>query len=128
MADETKETSLSGTAGEKSNNGQFKKGDDPRRNKKGPVSKERLAFNSTLRILLVAEGEKERNGKVGENEFITKKNVEWLIKSVWDKAIKGESWAVNFIADRVEGKITQPLEHTGEFQPLKIIVSDNGNK
>ena len=128
MANETKESSLSGIAGEKSNNGQFQKGDDPRRNKKGPVSKERLAFNKSLRELLVKEGKRKQVGTIGDKEnpkIVRLKKVEWLVKAIWQQAIKGESWAVNFIAERVEGKVTQPIEHSGAVK-LKFDFGDNG--
>ena len=95
--------------------GTFKKGADPRRHMNGQISKERLAFNISLRECLIAEGEREQKGNLGEQTLKLKK-VEWLVKSVWSAAIKGESWAVNFIADRVEGKVplNVGMEHSGE--------------
>ena len=96
--------------------GTFKKGPDPRRHMNGQISKERLAFNISLRECLIAEGEREQKGNLGEQTLKLKK-VEWLVKSVWSAAIKGESWAVNFIADRVEGKVplNVGMEHSGEM-------------
>ena len=92
----------------------FKKGHDPRRNKNGSKSKAVVAFNKTLRELLVAEGEQIQKGTIGETTIKLKK-VEWLVKSVWKKAIDGESWAVNFIAERVEGRIIQPVGISGQI-------------
>ena len=101
--------------------GVFKKGHDPRRNSRGAVNKNRVQFNRTLRELIVSEGEEEWKGVDG-NEELKLKKVEWLVKSVWKKAIEGEAWAVNFIADRVEGKITQPLDVSGQIEA--VVVSD----
>ena len=99
----------------------FKKGDDSRRHMNGSKSRAAVEFNKNLRELLVEEGEKEQTGHLGENTLKLKK-VEWLVKSVWKKAIDGESWAVNFIADRVEGKITQPIDMSGQIEA--VILSD----
>ena len=94
----------------------FVKG-DPRCHRKGQITKKRLEFNKNLRDLLINEGEKTQVGSVGDKEnptFIKLKKVEWLVRSVWQNAILGESWAVNFIAERTEGKVTQPIDHSGE--------------
>ena len=125
---EKNKTSNTGSAGEKFNKGQFKKGNDSRRNKNGQVSKERLKFNKELRQLLVEEGEKIHIGTIGENTLKLKK-VEWLVKSVWGKAIAGEAWAVNFIAERVEGKIAQPLDMAGDINVrVERIITDKRPK
>ena len=102
----------------------FTKG-DPRINRNGQISKKRLEFNKTIRDLLVNEGETLQQGQIGEN-VVKLKKVEWLMKSVWKKAIEGESWAINFIAERVEGKVTQPV--SGEIDHnLNFNFGENGN-
>ena len=80
----------------------------------GSKSKAAVSFSKTLRALLVDEGEKTKKGKEGDS-FLKLKNVEWLVKSVWQKAISGESWAVSFIAERVEGKVSQQVDLDGNL-------------
>jgi len=98
--------------------------DDPRNNTAGQTSKKKLRWNKTISELIAAEGEKLQKGTIGENTFKLKK-VEWLVKSLWKKAIDGEAWAVNTILERTEGKVTQPIDH-GEIKLIlaRVITSD----
>ena len=98
--------------------------DDPRLHRAGQTSKKKLRWNKTISELIAAEGEKIQKGTIGENTFKLKK-VEWLVKSLWKKAIDGESWAVNTILERTEGKVTQPIDH-GEIKLTlaRVITSD----
>jgi len=86
---------------------------DPRINRFGPIKTNVLAFNRTLRELIVAEGEQKHTTLIGDEGHkvkVTFKKVEWMVKVVWNCAMKGEAWAVEFIAERTEGKITQPVD------------------
>lgn len=83
----------------------FEKGTDARRNTEGQRNSEAVAFSRQLRALIVSEGEKTLTLDNGNK--ITK--VEAMIQRVWSEAIKGEQWATVFIAERVEGKVTQPI-------------------
>ena len=105
------------------NAGQFKKGDDPRRHMDGSKSKEAVAFSKTLRALLVEEGEAITRAVDKDGNIVEKRKVEFLVKSVWKKAIEGESWAVIFIAERVEGKVSQNIDIDGNMD-LTYIISD----
>jgi len=44
----------------------------------------------------------------------------WL--SAYVHAIKGESWAFNFIADRTEGKAVQPTKDLTESKDVEIVI------
>jgi uncharacterized protein DUF5681 len=49
---------------------------------------------------------------------IDQEKAEQLANVVWQRADKGESWAIQFIADRLEGKAIAREEHgqPGEFE------------
>ena len=45
-----------------------------------------------------------------EEDPVTKRTrLQILMKAVYNHAMKGEAWAVNFILDRTEGKVTNAL-------------------
>jgi len=51
--------------------------------------------------------------------------LEALLREVYNHALKGESWAVNFIADRLEGKPKAALEiQVDEPKPITIIKDE----
>lgn len=100
--------------------GQFT-ADDPRRNVNGQRSAATVAFTRNLRERIVDQGESDyevfRDGK----SLGTKPYVEWMVERVWMEALKGESWAVNFIAERTEGKVLQPIG-SEDGGPIPIAV------
>ena len=99
-----------GPKGRPPTKGGFKKGRDSRRNKHGQRNAASVAFFKQLRELIVKEGEKLHKGKDEQGQIVKLKKVEWMIKVLWQAAMKGESWAIQFIAERVEGKISQPID------------------
>lgn len=118
----TKAVSTANTGAKKPRGKPFEKGkdarreatqftaDDPRRNNNGQRSAAAVAFTRDLRELIVTQGQTDyevfRDGKsVGKKPF-----VEWMVERVWMESLKGEAWAVNFIADRTEGKVSQPID------------------
>lgn len=73
--------------------GRFKKGDDPRRNCQGQKSKDAVAFGAAFSRALANGGDPQA-----------------LADMLWDKALKGQSWAADMLLDRLIGKVTQPVE------------------
>ena len=121
------------------NAGSFQKGDS-RINRNGSVSKKRLGFNRVLRELLIDEGETDTIITSADGTQAKIQKVKALVKVVWNQALKGEQWATNFIADRIEGKVpfNVDMDHSGSIDgTLKVEVihlqgvdvpdSDNGN-
>lgn len=83
----------------------FKKGYDPRRNVHGQRNKASVAFFKQLRELIVKEGERPYMGKDESGQIVKLKKVEWTIKVLWQEAMKGEAWAIEFIAEKVEAEM-----------------------
>ena len=46
--------------------------------------------------------------------------LEFVMARVFDYAVKGKSWAVQFIAERTEGKVTQGVDVSG-IETMQII-------
>jgi hypothetical protein len=70
----------------------FQKGDDPRRNKQGARSKEAQSFAERFANSLASGGDPKD-----------------LAAILWEKALKGQPWAVEVLLDRLIGKVTQPI-------------------
>ena len=52
-------------------------------------------------------------------------NLEALLREVYRRALKGEGWAVNFVADRLEGKPKAAYEiQIEEPKPITIIKDE----
>jgi hypothetical protein len=91
-------------------NGSFKKGDDPRRNKNGQLNKPAVQFTHALRDLIVTEGNKKHtitDPNTGEQVTLTK--IEWVVIAAYNAAVTGDSRAREWISERTEGKVSQPL-------------------
>jgi hypothetical protein len=88
----------------------FKNGDDPRRGKNGRVCAERASWAVKFNNAMAQK--------------ITPDDVaEILIKEVR----RGRPWAIELYLDRVIGKASQPIEHTGEIaHKLKFDFGENG--
>ena len=84
-------------------------------NPKGRPPKERC-----LRDILEAIGEEQENGI---------SRIERVCRKVWEEAGRGRRWAVEFIADRTEGKAASRLEieaakPRANPEPTRIIFGD----
>lgn len=82
----------------------FKKG-DPRINKHGPKSRDAQVFAVLFGNALANGGDPAE-----------------LSKILWDKAKHGQPWAIEMLLDRIIGKVSQSLEHSGA---INLIVSND---
>ena len=57
------------------------------------------------------------------HEETGKKQLDVVMKNVYDLAIDGEKWAVQFIADRTEGRAIERVQ-TQNLEPIKILDID----
>jgi hypothetical protein len=84
---------------------------DPRSNTTGQRNGAAVAFARSLRELIVDYGNQDKKVYDKQGKLLGEKsNVEWMVQSVWQAALKGEQWAVNFIAERTEGKVNQTVD------------------
>ncbi|MCO6401359.1 MAG: hypothetical protein J5I99_09050 [Verrucomicrobia bacterium] len=105
----------------------FQKGRDPRRNVSGRGKGTRSIPDLLRRIgkrrlppKLRAEVEKLIGLPAGDLKKDATR-LEALMEAVYWCAMQGESWAVQFIAERTEGKVKDRLEVEGGGQRLEIV-------
>jgi len=53
-------------------------------------------------------------------------NLEAVMRVVYELALDGTQWAVNFIADRTEGKPTQQVDLQPDKPGITIVMPDEG--
>lgn len=98
-------------------------GDNPQNiNQRGQRNKAAVSFARSLREYIVKEGKVALKyvDDSGKQHTLTK--IEAVVRTVYKEAINGNLVAVNFIAERVEGKVKDQLELTGEVG-IKAYVS-----
>lgn len=84
------------------------------RNNNGQRSSKVVAFSRTLRELIVKEGQSEYTAIDSQTgKRVTRTKIEWAIQTLYAAALDGQSWALLFIAERVEGKIKEQVEQSG---------------
>jgi len=107
-----------GGTGEKptSRPGGFKPGYDPRRHTGGSTPSEVRNFNKTLRQMIVEEGLKVSDYMNPEGKM----RIQRVVERMYDEAELGNDKYTEMIFERVEGKITQPVEQIGSIPVLVI--------
>ena len=89
------------------NKGSFKKGKvDQRRNTSGQISKEGVALSALLKKYLIEEASKPP--RWGSGEYKT--NAQALAAQIWDEAVCGKFPFVQFLADRIMGKVKEEID------------------
>lgn len=87
--------------------GTFRKGDDPRRNK-GNKCAEAKSFGIRFSDALSKGGDPKA-----------------LADLLWEKALKGQPWAIDIVLDRLIGK---PKDNEGEAREFKIVYAGEPEK
>ena len=67
----------------------------------------------------------EENG--GSKEYPEDTKQESVLRQVYFFAAKGKAWAVQFIADRTEGKVVQPVDVDSNQSVNILVTQDQGN-
>lgn len=89
------------------NKGSFKKGQvDTRRNTSGQISKEGVALAALLKKYLIEEARKPPRWGSGGYET----NAQALAATIWDEAVCGKFPFVQFLADRIMGKVKEEID------------------
>jgi hypothetical protein len=98
------------------NKGSFKKGQvDTRRNTSGQISKEGVALAALLKKYLVEEASKPPRWGSGHAT-----NAQALAAEIWDQAICGKFPYVQFLADRIMGKVKDEVAITEDGQTARF--------
>jgi len=97
--------------------------DDPRRSNAGTRTASDLAFNRSLREIIVSVG----NEPVKQGD-VTYTRVEAMVRGLYEKGSKGDVNAFNALIERVEGKVSQVNELTGKnggpIQTQSVLLTD----
>lgn len=91
----------------------FAKGPDSRRNIHGQRSKAAVQLSKSIRSHLVEEAKRNVHYTVKTPAGDIKmkaRNIDLLAKRIWREAVDGDAAFVHIILDRIEGKVTQPIE------------------
>ncbi len=97
----------------------FKKGFDPRRSKGRPPAPK--CIPDILRLIGDEALPPELAGKLPAAIRDSATYIQALMRVTYLRALQGESWAVQFIADRTEGKVKDTLELQGG---QKLVVTE----